>query len=182
MLCFGFHSFWLSWEIHNSRNVNSKILEEFVLIFQDLNVRKLFLIFMLTANIFSLYAVFLVHNFIKYFKMWKVSSYTDGGTEFMIHDLFLFGFFKKSPETVAVKKDLFSVFNQMKICRRTHLWQDDTRLLSWFSHVLVCNQMHCGLFYSASLLLRWILLFAFLGLFLCTIFSWRTVTFNQMMS
>lgn len=66
MLCLGFHSFALSWENHNCRNVNNKVLGEFVLVFQDLNVRKLFLIFMLTANIFSLYAVCLLYNFIKY--------------------------------------------------------------------------------------------------------------------
>lgn len=56
----------LSWENHNCRNVNNNVLGEFVLVFQDLNVRKLFLIFMLTANIFSLYAVCLLYNFIKY--------------------------------------------------------------------------------------------------------------------
>lgn len=64
--------------------------------FQDLNIRKWFLIFMLTASIFSLYAVGLLCNFIKYgFKMWKIPFHTDGGTEFMIHDkyLFFFGFF-----------------------------------------------------------------------------------------
>lgn len=88
---------------------------------------------MLTASIFSLYAVGLLYNFIKYgFKMWKIPFHTDGGTEFMIHDKYLFSlvsflrfllfsFFKKSPETVAVKRNLFSVFNEMKICRKPHL-------------------------------------------------------------
>lgn len=61
--------------------------------FQDLNIRKWFLIFMLTANIFSLYAVGILYNFIKYgFKMWKVPFHTDGGAEFMMHDKYLFFF------------------------------------------------------------------------------------------
>lgn len=147
-------------------------------------------LYLLSANIFSLYAVCLLYNFIEYgFKVWMVSSHTDGGTEFMIYDkyLFLFGFLSLVSSTnhqkLAAKRKLFSVFKQKKIYRRTHPWQDDTRLLSWFSHVSVCSDEHSGLFYSASLLvLCWILLFGFLGLLFCTIFSWRTVALNQMMS